>query len=139
VGGERRERHFLTGRYFEWTVLYRAAGAGAGRVFPNHLAEKHLMDCISLASFVHTTPTVHQLTPEWCNFEKVPVGDEIVRLKALFPCHLGNLVSAFPPTPPARKETRSMRRTLARTLSTLGWPASAKFKKVPSAQVTDLP
>jgi hypothetical protein len=43
-------------------------------VFPNHLAEKHLLDFISLASYVHASPTVRQLTPERCHFESVPVN-----------------------------------------------------------------
>ena len=38
--------------------------------FPNHLAEKHLMDFISLASYLHTSPTVRQLTSERRHFEK---------------------------------------------------------------------
>ena len=107
VGDGRWERHFLTGRYFEWTVLDRAPGAGAQRVFPNHLAEEHLMDCISLASFVHTTPQCPPTDARMPPFEKVRVGNEIVRLKALFPCQLGNLAFGPPPTP-LRAERRNL-------------------------------
>ena len=59
------------------------------------------------------------------------VGDEICRLKTLFPCQLGNLVSAPPLTPPARIETRSSEADIGRPLSTLGWPFSANSEKVP--------
>src|SRR5215831_7819583 len=70
--------------------------------------------------------------------EKVPVGNEICRLKTLFPCQLGNLVSAPPPTPPARTETRSMRRILGESLSILGWLVPANSEKI-SRSITNAP
>ena len=69
--------HFLTGRYFEWTVLDWGQEPARGVVFPNHVAEKHLMDFISRASYVHTSPTVRQLTPVRRQFRNVPLSREL--------------------------------------------------------------
>jgi len=111
VGEGRWERHFLKMAVFDQLAAdsWRLRGGVCTKLASEMQSIKDFGDSsICKTDCYHPTFGAIQNRPvQHACIEKVSVGNEICRLKTLFPCQLGNLVSAPPPTPLARRETRS--------------------------------